>query len=149
MDPRNEQQSLASDPLPEIKIDAPLTLVWTIDGEIAALQEQISALQEQRKKALDYAIREQIAEDENYRLDRKAGRIIRALNPEKFREVFPKEWEMIKQIEVRDLNEKLAHAGEKILLGMADKLVKPVVLNAAPGVVTITQATDTYTVVKK
>ena len=149
MDAKAEQKSLIDCPLPKTLIINPLTRVLDIDGQIKLLQDQIADLMQQRKEALDYAIAEQIAEDENCRLDVKAGRIVRAINPEKFREVFPAEWEIIKQIEIRDLNEKIAHAGEKVLVGVADKLVKPVVLNNAPGVVTTTKAPDTYQVVRK
>jgi len=149
MDAKAEQKSLIDCPLPQTIIINPLTRVWDIDGQIKLLQDQIADLMQRRKEALDYAITEQIAEDENCRLDVKAGRILRAINPERFREVFPEEYAMIKQIEVRDLTERIAHAGEKILVGVADKLVKPAVLNAAPGVVTVTQAPDQYQVVKK
>jgi hypothetical protein len=127
----------------------PLTRVWDIDGQIALLQDQIADLMQKRTEALDYAIKEQIAEDENCRLDVKAGRIVRAINPEKFREVFPEEWKMIRDLEIRDLNEKMQHMGEKIPLGVADKLVKPIVLNNAPGVVATTQAPDQYQVVRR
>ena len=58
MDAKTEQQSLAECPLPPEKIAAPLTLVWTIDGEIAALQEQINALAERRQKALEQAMKD-------------------------------------------------------------------------------------------
>jgi len=149
MGTKEEQRSLIDCPLPPTVIINPLTRVWDIDGQIALLQDQIADLMQKRTEALNYAIQEQIAEDENCRLDRKAGRIVRAINPEKFREVFPAEYEMIKQIEVRDLNEKIAHAGEKVPLGVADKLIKPVVLNNAPGVVTVTQSPDQYQVVRK
>ena len=149
MDAKAEQKSLIDCPLPQTIIINPLTRVWDIDGQIKLLQDQIADLMQQRKEALDYAIAEQIAEDENCRLDVKAGRIVRAINPEKFREVFPAEWEMIRDLEIRDLNQKLEHAGEKIPVGAADKLIKPVILNAAQGVVATTQAPDTYQVVKK
>ena len=149
MDAKAEQRSLNECPLPPVVILDPLTRVWEYDAQIAALQEQIANLSQKRAEALNYAIQEQIAEDEHYRLDRKAGRILRAINPEKFREVFPAEYETIKQIEIRDLNEKIAHAGEKISVGVADKLVKPIVLNNAPGVVTVTQAPDQYQVVRR
>lgn len=149
MDARAEQVSLNAEPLPPVIIVDPLTRVWNIDGQIAALQEQINDLMQQRSEALDYAIREQIAEDENCRLEKKAGRVLRSINPERFREVFPAEWDMIRQIEVKNLTDQIAHAGEKIPVGMADKLVKPVVLNAAPGVVAVKQAPDTYQVVRK
>lgn len=147
--PRDEARSLREDPLPPVVIPDPLTRVWEYDGQIAALQEQIADLSQKRAETLNYAIQEQIAEDEHCRLERKAGRILRAINPEKFREVFPREWGMIREIEVRDLNEKIAHAGERVPVTLADKLVKKPVLNAAPGVVTVTQAPDTYQVVRK
>jgi len=149
MDARDEQCSLHDCPLPKNVIINPLTRVWDIDGQIALLQDQIKDLMQKRTEALNYAIQEQIAEDENCRLDRKAGRILRVINPEKFREVFPQEWEMMRQIEIKDLTEKINHAGEKISVTLADKLVKKPVLNAAPGVVTVTQAPDTYQVVRK
>lgn len=149
MDARAEQKSLADCPLPPTVIINPLTRVWDIDGQIALLQDQIADLMQKRTEALDYAIQEQIAEDENCRLDVKAGRIVRAINPDRFREVFPDKYEIIKQLEIDDLNLKITHAGEKIPLGVADKLVKPIVLNNAPGVVTVTQAPDQYQVVKK
>ena len=149
MGTKEEQRSLIDCPLPPTVIINPLTRVWDIDGQIALLQDQIADLMQKRTEALDYAIKEQIAEDENCRLDVKAGRIVRAINPEKFRGVFPEEYEMIRQIEIRDLNEKIAHAGEKIPLGVADKLVKPIVLNNAPGVVTVTQSPDQYQVVRR
>lgn len=149
MDAKSEQASLAADPLPRTIILEPLTRVWDLDGQITELQERIAELQQQRSEALNYAIQEQIAEDENYRLDRKAGRILRVINPDKFREVFPQEYEMVRQIEIRDLNEKIAHAGERIPVTLADKLVKKVVLNNAPGVVTVTESPATYTVVRK
>jgi hypothetical protein len=149
MDAKAEQRSLNECPLPPVVILDPLTRVWEYDTQIAALQEQIADLSQKRAEALNYAIQEQIAEDENCRLDRKAGRILRAINPDKFREVFPDKYEIIKQLEIDELNLKITHAGEKIPVGVADKLVKKPVLNAAPGVVTVTQAPDTYQVVRK
>jgi len=149
MDARAEQRSLNECPLPPVVILEPLARVWDLDGQIAALQDRIAALQQERAEALNYAIQEQIAEDENYRLERKAGRILRAINPEKFREVFPDKYEIIKQLEIDELNLKITHAGEKIPVGVADKLVKPIVLNNAPGVVTVTKAPDQYQVVRK
>ena len=147
MDARSEQQSLASDPLPEIKINAPLTLVWTIDGEIAALQEQLSALMEQRQKALDYAVKNNISEDDRYRLDQKIRRT-RTLDPARFREVFPEEYGMACDIERRDLEERMAHIGERINFTLVDKLVKKAKLEAAQGVISIKESVS-YAVVPK
>jgi hypothetical protein len=149
MDAREEQRSLNDCPLPQTVIINPLTRVWDIDGQIALLQDQIKDLMQKRTEALDYAIKEQIAEDENCRLDVKAGRIVRTINPDKFREVFPDQYAIIKQLEIDDLNLKITHAGEKVSVSVADKLIKPVILNAAQGVVATTQAPDQYMVVKK
>ena len=147
MDAKSEQQSLAECPLPPEKIGAPLTLVWTIDREIAALQEQINALVEQRQKALDYAVKNNIAEEGAYRLDQKVRRI-RTLDPARFREVFPDEYQLACDIERRDLEERTAHIGEKINLTLVDKLIKKVKLEAAQGVITIKESIS-YGVVPK
>ena len=147
MDARAEQASLREDPLPPVVIINPLTRVWDIDGQIAALQEQINELQQARTEALDYAIREQIAEDENCRLDRKVRRI-RSLDPGRFREVFPEEYRMACELERKEKAEALEHIGEKIPLGLADKLVKKVVLDAAQGVITVKE-TESFSVVRK
>jgi hypothetical protein len=147
MDARAEQTSLREDPLPPVVILNPLTRVWNIDGQIAALQEQINDLQQQRTEALDYAIREQIAEDENCRLDRKVRRI-RSLDPVRFREVFPEEFRMACDLERKEKTEALEHIGEKITLGLADKLVKKVVLDAAQGVISVKES-ESLSVVRK
>ena len=147
MDAKTEQQSLAECPLPPEKIGAPLTLVWTIDREIAALQEQINALAEQRQNALDYAVKNNIAEEGAYRLDQKVRRV-RTLDPARFREVFPDEYRMACDIERRDLEERTAHIGEKINLTLVDKLIKKPKLEAAQGVITIKESIS-YGVVPK
>ena len=147
MDARAERVSLAEMPLLEGKIDAPLTLIWTIDGEIAALQEQINALMEKRQKAMDYAVGHNITEDDRYRLDQKIRRT-RTLDPARFREVFPEEYRMACDIERRDLEEKMAHIGEKINLTLVDKLVKKLKLEAAQGVISIKESVA-YGVVPK
>lgn len=147
MDARAEQKSLVECPLPPEKIAAPLTLVWTIDGEIAALQEQINALVEQRQKALDYAVKNNIAEEGAYRLEQKIRRV-RTLDPARFREVFPDEYRMACDIERRDLEERTAHIGEKINLTLVDKLVKKARLEAAQGVISIKESVA-YGVVPK
>lgn len=149
MDARAEQASLAADPLPPVVIIDPLTRVWELDAEIAELQERIQERLALRTEALDYAIKEQIAEDENCRLEVKAGRILRTLHPDRFREVFPQEWAMARQIEIKDLQDRIEHAGEKINLTLVDKLVKKPVLMAAPGVITVAEGPKSYQVVRK
>ena len=147
MEPRAEQASLAENPLQEIPIVDPLTKVWTIDGEIAALQEQISALQDQRTQALDYAVRHNIAEDARCRLDQKV-RKTRTLDAARFRERFPEQYQMACEIERRDLDEKAQHIGEHINLTLVDRLVKKPFLEAAEGVVSVKESVS-YVVVPK
>lgn len=148
MEAREEARSLKADTLPTLYA-YPLTRVWELDGEIAKLQDQLSELQRQRQEALDYAINEQIAEDENCRLDVKAGRLMRILHPERFREVFPKEYEMCCEIERKDILDRLDHVGEKINLTIVDRLIKKPVLMGAQGVVTVTEGPKSYQVVRK
>jgi hypothetical protein len=147
MDARAEQKSLADCPLPKVVIINPLTRVWDIDGQIALLQDQIADLMQKRTEALDYAIKEQIAEDENCRLDTKLKRF-RTLNVERFREIFPEQYRMACELERSEKMEALNHVGEKIPLGLADKLVKKASLDAAQGVVSVKEARS-YEVVRK
>ncbi len=147
MDAKAEQKSLIDCPLPPTVIINPLTRVWDIDGQIALLQDQIADLMQKRTEALDYAIREQIAEDENCRLDTKLKRF-RTLNVERFREIFPEQYRMACELERSEKMEALNHVGEKIPLGLADKLVKKASLDAAQGVVSVKE-TRSYEVVRK
>lgn len=147
MDARAEQMSLADCPLPQTLITDPLTRVWTIDGEIAALQEQISALQDQRQAALDYAVKNQIAEDTRCRLEQKVKKF-RTLDVARFREVFPDEYRMACEIEHKDIEERSRHVGEKVNLTLIDKLIKKPALEAAQGVVSVKESVS-YGVVLK
>jgi hypothetical protein len=147
MDARTEQASLREDPLPPVVIINPLTRVWDIDGQIAALQEQINDLQQARAEALEYAIREQIVEDENCRLDRKVRRI-RSLDADRFREVFPEEYMIACDIERKEKEEALNHIGEKINLTLVDKLIKKPALAAAQGVISVKESVS-YAVVRR
>ena len=147
MDARAEQRSLNECPLPQQQIQNPLSYVWECDRQIALLQEQINDLMTRRKEALDYAIKEQIAEDEDCRLETKLKRF-RTLNVERFREVFPEQYRMACDLERKEKEEALNHIGEKIPLGLADKLVKKASLDAAQGVVSVKE-TRSYEVVRK
>jgi len=147
MDARAEQRSLNECPLPQQQIQNPLSYVWECDRQIALLQEQINDLMTRRKEALDYAIKEQIAEDEDCRLETKLKRF-RTLNVERFREVFPEQYRMACELERAEKTEALNHVGEKIPLGLADKLVKKASLDAAQGVVSVKES-RTYEVVRK
>ena len=147
MDAKAEQRSLIDCPLPQQQIHNPLSYVWECDRQIAALQEQIDDLMTRRKEALDYAIKEQIAEDEDCRLETKLKRF-RTLNVERFREVFPEQYKMACDLERAEKTEALNHIGEKIPIGLADKLVKKASLDAAQGVISMKESA-TYEVVRK
>ena len=147
MDARAEQASLATDPLPPVVIVDPLTRVWDLDRQIAALQEQIDELTQQRTEALNYAVQRNITEDGRCRLEQKIRRV-RTLDPVRFREVFPEEYMTACDVERRDLEERMEHIGEKINLTLVDKLVKKVRLEAAPGVVTVKESVSYAAVLK-
>jgi len=145
MDPLEEARDLKANPLPPVVIMDPLAEVWCLDGQIAALQEEISSLTQKRTEALDYAVQNHITEDGKYRLDVKS-RKTRALDVARFREAFPEEYMIVCDIERREKEEALNHLGERINLTLVDKLVKKPILEAAPGVITVKESL-TYQVV--
>jgi hypothetical protein len=149
MDAKAEQRSLNECPLPQPEIKDPLAYVIECDDQIAVLQEQIQDLLARRTEALDYAIKNNITEDSRGKLETTAGRSIRTLNVQRFREVFPEEWEMCCDVERKDIRDRLNRVGEKINLTLVDRLIKKARLMAAPGVVTVTEGQRSYQVVRK
>jgi hypothetical protein len=151
MDARAEKASLNADPLPPVVILNPLYIVRMADLEIAELQERIAKLTQEKQEAMDYAIKNNVMEEDNLRLNvERSVRKSRTLNIEKFREVFPDEYQMACDVERKDLAERLGHVGEKINLTLVDKLVKKVKLEAAPGVIEVTEKESlSYSVVRK
>lgn len=147
MDAREEAHSLNENPLPQVVIVDPLTQVYEIEREIQLLNEQIGDLIREKTELLDYAVKYGIREDALCRLEERTRRT-RTLDVARFREVFPQEWEMARQVEIRDLQDRLAHAGEKVNLTLVDKLVKKTALAAAQGVVTVKES-KTYEVVRR
>ena len=147
MDAREEARDLVQNPLPPVVIVDPLTLVYELDGYIAGLQEQINALVEQRTQALDYAVKNNIAEDGRCKLETKTKRF-RTLDVIRFREVFPEEFMTVCDVECRDLEEKMQHLGEKIPITLVDKIMKKARLEAAQGVVTVKESIS-YSVVPR
>ena len=147
MSTQEERQDIEKNPLPEQKIENPLTLVHLIDGDIAALEEKIATMRENRDRALAYAVKNGITEDDRCRLEKKS-RKTRSLNVSLFAAVFPKQYEMACELEKQELEEKKAHVGEKINLTLVDKLVKKAILDEAEGVITVKE-TVSYQVVPK
>jgi|GEM_PF-1308232 len=150
MTPQEEAVSLRDNPLPSVAIKEPLTLVWTLDKQIEALQDQLNALLEQRQQAFQYAIDQNIERDTLCELRKEEKpRKTRTLNLPKFREVFPQEYQLACDVERREIEERLRHVGEKVPLGIVDKLVKKGTLEAAPDVLTVTEMVSvSYTVVR-
>jgi len=147
MNAREEALDLMANPLPSVVIVDPLTRVWDLEKEIQHLTEQISDLIREKDAALNYAIKEQIAEDEHCRLDQKIKRF-RSLNVERFREVFPQEYNMACSIERKEKMDALDHIGEKVNLTLVDRLVKKAALEAAQGVVSVKESVS-YAVIRK
>jgi hypothetical protein len=147
MSTQEEMQDLEKNPLPEQKIENPLTLAYLIDGDIAQLQEQISRMQENRQRALDYAVKHGITEDTKCRLETKV-RKTRSLNITLFAAVFPEQYKMACTIEKKLLEEKMGAVGEKINLTLVDKLVPKKNLDEAEGVITVKESIS-YQVVSK
>lgn len=142
----SEAHDLAQNPLPVMIID-PLTRVWDLDGQISALQEQINGLQRQRTETLEYAVQNRIVEDNKCRLGMKV-RKTRSLDIGKFRDTFPEEYMIACDIERKDLESKMEKIGERVPITLVDKLVKKQALEAAPGVVSVTESVS-YLVVRK
>ena len=147
MEANEEAISIRDNPLPPEIIVDPLTLVSTIDSQISELQMIISNLTNERLNALNYAVKNGIREDSRAKLVEKT-RAMRFLDVDKFKIVFPEKYDIICQNERADIQEKLKHVGEKIPLGVVDKIVNKNALAAAQGVISV-QETISYQVVRK
>ena len=147
MSTMDEARDLILNPLPEVAIREPLTKVYECDDLIAKLESTIARIWEERQTALTYAVKNNILEEGEYRIEEKY-RKTRTLDIDKFKAVFPEEYADCINIERRELERQLTHLGKKIPLGVVDKVVNPVALAAAPGVVLVKESI-TYTVVHK
>jgi hypothetical protein len=147
MDAKAEQRSLNECPLPPVVIVDPLTRVHECDMEIFRLNQQISDLIRQKTEALDYAVKNDIREDDACYLKENV-RKFRTLDIARFREVFPVQFKIACDLERAEKTEALDHIGEKINLTLADKLVKKASLDAAQGVISVKE-TRSYEVVRK
>ena len=147
MSTMDEARDLIINPLPEVAIRDPLTKVYECDDLISKLESTLARIREERQTALNYAVKNNINEEGDYRIEEKY-RKTRTLNIDKFKAVFPEVYMTCCDVERRDLEQKMEHLGEKINLTLIDKLIKPVALEAAPGVVLVKE-TITYNVVKR
>ena len=150
MDPKSEALDLAARPLPPVEIPEPLALYMNLDVQIALLEEQLKTLRENRDAAMKYAIEHGIETDGRYRLAHlEKTRTTRQLDIVKFKEKFPKEFEMIKDIQRNSIQNELEHVGEKILLKEVDAVVKKAALEESGAVTVLTKVEMQYTVVPK
>jgi hypothetical protein len=151
MTPLEEARDIAQTPLPPVVVVNPLYIARMADLEITEMQQRISELMKDRQEALDFAISNNVTEEGNLRLNiERSVRKSRTLNIDRFREVFPEEWQMACDIERKDISDGLKHVGEKINLTLVDKLVKKPALEAAQGVVTVKETESlSYSVVPK
>jgi hypothetical protein len=151
MNALEEASSLKEDPLPAIVFAEPLTRVYQLDAEIERIRELLTEKSHERNLALQYAIDNNVTEDAAHKLNvERAIRKSRTLNLERFREVFPSAYNLACQIERKQLEEQLTHVGERIALGVVDKLIPKANLAAAQGVVIVKESeTLLYSVVRK
>jgi hypothetical protein len=147
MTTEDERYSLIENPLPDLPIPNPLAKVYECDNIIAKMESTLARIREERQTALNYAVKNNLHEEGEYRIEEKY-RKSRTLNIDKFKAVFPDVYKMCCDVETREKKEALEHIGEKINLTLVDKLIKPVALEAAPGVMLVKE-TITYQVVKK
>jgi hypothetical protein len=143
----DEMRDLKANPLPDAEIKNPLSYVWDLDAQIATITETLAELTRLRTETLDYAIRNNVREDERCRVTEKI-RKSRTLNVDRFREVFPEEYMEICHDIRRDLEREIEKIGDKIPLTKADAKIKPAALAAAQGVVTVKE-NITYGVERK
>jgi rRNA maturation endonuclease Nob1 len=147
MDALQEAKDLVLNPLPEAVIMCPLSVVYDCDNLIAKLESTLAQIREKKTIALNYAVKNQILEETEYRIEEKY-RKSRTLNVEKFKHVFPVEYEEICADIVRDLQREIELVGDKLPLTKIDAKIKKAALEAAPGVVLVKE-TISYQVVRK
>ena len=124
--PQAEALSLKDEPLPLILTEDDEWLpsrIYQTDLEIAKLQEEVKDLQRIRADLLSRAIKTDIREDRFCAVTEKV-KTFRKLDVSAFRAKFPSKFEIIRDMLRADLEEQIAHAGEKINLGLVDKMVK-------------------------
>jgi hypothetical protein len=141
---QEEALSLRDEPLPQL-IEYPLAQVYRYDREIAELTARISDLTARRTEALNFAIKQGIRIEGEFKVIEKT-RAIRILDIDKFKATFPDKFSLICENQRADIAEGLEHVGEKIALGVVDKLVNKHAL-AASGVISV-QEKITYEVMR-
>jgi hypothetical protein len=130
-DPRDEAASLREHPLPpepsENDKNLP-TRIAELDRDIAKKREELSDLEGNRVLIMDHAIKNDILEDDKYRIEKKIIKGNRVASLDKLREMFPdltiQYLNAMREKIKRDLGADATKAAEKMLttvnLGIAD-----------------------------
>jgi hypothetical protein len=125
MDPHTEALSLKKDPLPVLVTPEDEFLpssIYQLDLSIAEMQERLMKLQQQRSELINRALEVNILEDPFCRIERKV-RSVRIVNAEKFRATFPKEFDLICEMQRNELQRQMQDVGGFIPVGVADKFI--------------------------
>jgi hypothetical protein len=112
MEARDEQRSLAENPLPPAlpsKVN-PLrcpSYIAELDRDIQEHTEAITKLRELRENALEYAITNKILEDEDIQIVKKERNLPREVNKDLLKEKKPAIYEAARSIEITNATEKI------------------------------------------
>lgn len=135
MDPRTEQRSLAASPLPASLPPAvnPArcpSYIAELDRDIREHTEIIEKLREARQTALQYAIANNILEDEAFQVVKKEKNLPRRVNADLLKEKYPEAHRKAVEIEravvmekAQALIDKVDEAGKDIRLKTLDALM--------------------------
>lgn len=133
LDPRSEALSLREHPLPsEVSGDDKIlpTRIAILDNEIAKTAEHLKDLQSSRVLLLDHAIKNDILEDDKYRIDKEVIKGNRVASLEKLREMFPVQYESY----LLAIKDKLTRDFKADAVKAADKMLKVVNLSVADAI---------------
>lgn len=126
MDPHAEALDLKENPLPPVAIvqgeEFLPSTIYQVDLMISELQTRLHDLQKVREKMIDRALELNVLEDATCRIEKKV-RTVRVVIPEKFRATFPREFELICEMQRNELQRQMQDVGGFIPVGVADKFV--------------------------
>jgi len=137
----NEAISINSHPVSATDAEGALKTIYDVQQEIKSLSEELARLTEKRDILLSRAVSGNIIEGGNYEILTKS-RITRSVNVERFKQMFPEQYEYIRNMEITRAK---MNAGKTILLKDAEGLIGKDTLAPACDMKT----TLTYSVVKK
>ena len=137
----NEAISINPRPVSATDAEGALKTIYDVDQEIKSLSEELARLTEKRDTLLSRAVSSNITEGGDYAMVAKP-RITRSINAERFKAMFPDQYEYIRNMEITRAK---MNAGKTILLKDAERLLGKDTLSPVCDIKT----TITYSVVKK